>query len=40
MARQKGNSEATAATLGSETQFWQDPAQASTMQDEALDARS
>jgi hypothetical protein len=39
MARQKGNSEGTAATLGSETRFWQDPARASVMHDEAIDAR-
>jgi hypothetical protein len=39
MARQKGNSEGTAAMLGSETRFWQDPVRPSAMQDEAIDAR-
>jgi hypothetical protein len=39
MATQEGHSEGTAATLGSETPFWQDPAYASVMQDETIDAR-
>jgi hypothetical protein len=39
MARQRGNSEETAATLGFEARLWQDPACASAMQDEAIDAR-
>jgi hypothetical protein len=40
MVRQKGNSERTAATPGFDARLWQDPARASAMQDEALDARS
>jgi hypothetical protein len=39
MARQNGNSERTAATLGFEARLWQDPARASTMQDESINAR-
>ncbi len=39
MARQKGNSEETAVTLGFEAGLWLDPARASAMQDEAIDAR-
>jgi hypothetical protein len=39
MARQNGNSEGTAATLGFDARLWQDPAHAAAMQDEAIDAR-
>ena len=38
VARQKGNSEGTAATLGFEARLWQNPARASAMQDEGIDA--
>ncbi|MGH8070994.1 MAG: hypothetical protein ACRERE_38330 [Candidatus Entotheonellia bacterium] len=39
MARQNGNSEGTAATLGFAARLWQDRARALAMQDEAIDAR-
>jgi|GraSoiStandDraft_51_1057287.scaffolds.fasta_scaffold1644314_2 hypothetical protein len=39
MVKQKRVSEGTAATLGFEARLWQDPARASAMQDEAIDAR-
>jgi len=39
MARQKGHSEGTAATLGFAARLWQDSSRASVMQDEAIDAR-
>jgi hypothetical protein len=39
MARQKGYSEGTAATLGFKARLWQGSACVSAMQDEAIDAR-
>jgi len=39
MARQKGNNEGTAATLGFEAMLWQDSGHVSARQDEAIHAR-
>jgi hypothetical protein len=39
MMKQKRVSEGTAATLGFAARLWQDPARASAIQDEAIDAR-